>query len=68
MDDSDFCLFESEIEELYQKKEKPTVTLTIEEAKMVHDLYVHLQDKLPQEGIEFLLSLGNRIKRAEGKR
>lgn len=68
MDDSDFCLFESEIEELYQKKEKPTVNLTIEEAKMVHDLYVHLQDKLPQEGIEFVLSLGHRIRQAEGKR
>ncbi len=68
MDDSDFCLFESEIEELYQKKEKPTVTLTIEEAKMVHDLYVHLQNKLSQEGIEFVLSLGHRIRQAEGKR
>ena len=68
MDESDFCLFESEIEELYQKKEKPTVNLTIEEAKMVHDLYVHLQDKLPQEGIEFVLSLGHRIRQAEGKR
>lgn len=32
---SDFDLYESEIEELYQKPEEPKVELTVEEAKKV---------------------------------
>ena len=32
---SDFDLYESEIEELYQKPEEPKVELTVEEAKLL---------------------------------
>ena len=68
----DYDLYESEIEELYQKPEEPKVELTVEEAKTLHDLVYLLHESHNDEYTKgFSLWVANdlkeRIEKAEGE-
>lgn len=68
---SDYDLFESEIEELYQKPEEPKVELTIDEAKeILWDLRVLYKQTYGCEWVKnepWLDEFKKRIEKAEGK-
>lgn len=68
---SDYDLFESEIEELYQKPEEPKVELTIDEAKeILWDLRVLYKQTYGCEWVKnepWLDEFKKRIEKADGK-
>lgn len=67
---SDFDLYESEIEELYQKPEEPKVELTIDEAKGIYQAIIDGYSRNYDFDITALKSakmLLKRIDQAEGK-